>query len=96
MRMWSRQVENTCRDLADCGDRKNCIRTVFTGLAKLSAQAAARRWLALREERQQNDEELERRVAENAPVLMRAHGIATLKWWPNLDLIEAIAPTLTR
>lgn len=46
--------------------------------AKAAMRALARRWLALHEEIQVHDKELERLVAERAPGLLASHGIATM------------------
>lgn len=46
--------------------------------AKASMRAIARRWLALHEEIQVHEQELERMVCEKAPDLMKSHGISTL------------------
>ncbi|MGN8119970.1 IS110 family transposase, partial [Labrys sp. 22185] len=46
--------------------------------AKASMRAIARRWLALHEEIQIHEQELERMVREKAPKLMKAHGISTM------------------
>lgn len=46
--------------------------------AKASMRAIARRWLALHEEIQVHEQELERMVSEKAPDLMKSHGISTL------------------
>ncbi|MEI4235495.1 transposase, partial [Roseovarius sp. D22-M7] len=40
--------------------------------------AIARRWLALHEEIEAHDRELDRLVRERAPELMQAHGISTM------------------
>jgi transposase len=49
-----------------------------TASAKSALRSIARRWLALHEEIQQHEEELERMVTDKAPELMSAHGISTL------------------
>lgn len=49
-----------------------------TAFAKSPLRSIARRWLALHDEFQQHEAELERMVAEKAPDLMKAHGISTL------------------
>lgn len=49
-----------------------------TASAKASMRAIARRWLALHEEIQTHERELERMVREKAPELMKSHGISTL------------------
>lgn len=49
-----------------------------TASAKASMRAIARRWLALHEEIQAHERELERMVCEKAPELMTSHGISTL------------------
>ena len=41
-------------------------------------RALAQRWLALHEEIQIHEAELERLVADKAPKLMKSHGISTL------------------
>lgn len=41
-------------------------------------RAIARRWLALHEEINAHDKELERLVREKAPELMKSHGIFTM------------------
>ena len=46
--------------------------------AKAATRAIARRWLVLHEEIQAHGNELERIVSENAPGLMRSHGISTM------------------
>lgn len=48
-----------------------------TASAKASMRAIARRWLALHDEIQTHEEELERMVCEKAPELMESHGIST-------------------
>ncbi len=49
-----------------------------TASAKASMRAIARRWLALHEEIQAHEQELERMVREKAPERMQSHGISTL------------------
>ena len=49
-----------------------------TASAKAAMRALAWRWLALHEEIQAHDKELERLVAERAPGLLASHGIATM------------------
>lgn len=49
-----------------------------TASAKASMRAIARRWLALHEEIQAHDLELERLVRDRAPGLMKSHGISTM------------------
>lgn len=49
-----------------------------TASAKSALRSIARRWLALHEEIQQYEKELERMVTDEAPELMSAHGISTL------------------
>ena len=49
-----------------------------TTSAKASMRAIARRWLALHEEIQTHEQELERMVREKAPERMQSHGISTL------------------
>jgi transposase len=49
-----------------------------TASAKASMRAIARRWLALHEEIEAHDQELERMVREKAPELMKSHGISTM------------------
>jgi transposase len=46
--------------------------------AKMAMRALARRWLALHEEIQVHENELERMARERAPELMTSHGISTL------------------
>ena len=46
--------------------------------AKMAMRAIARRWLALHEEIQAHDQELDRLVREKAPELMKSHGISTM------------------
>ncbi|RBO97259.1 transposase IS116/IS110/IS902 family protein [Pseudochrobactrum asaccharolyticum] len=46
--------------------------------AKVALRALARRWLALHDEIQTHDKELERLAAACAPVLMASHGISTM------------------
>ena len=46
--------------------------------AKTAMRAIARRWLALHEEIQSHDQELDRLVREKAPELMESHGISTM------------------
>ena len=46
--------------------------------AKAAMRALARRWLALHEEIQGHDQELERLVRDRAPELMDSHGISTM------------------
>lgn len=46
--------------------------------AKMAMRAIARRWLALHEEVQSHDQELDRLVREKAPELMKSHGISTM------------------
>ena len=46
--------------------------------AKTAMRAIARRWLALHEEIQSHDQELDRLVREKAPELMKSHGISTM------------------
>lgn len=52
--------------------------TSTTASAKAAMRALARRWLALHEEIQIHDTELERLVAKRAPNLLASHGIATM------------------
>ncbi|MGI3212780.1 transposase, partial [Roseovarius tibetensis] len=49
-----------------------------TASAKTAMRAIARRWLALHEEIEAHDRELDRLVRERAPELMQAHGISTM------------------
>lgn len=49
-----------------------------TASAKAAMRAIARRWLALHEEINAHDQELERLVREKAPELMQSHGISTM------------------
>ncbi|RBI67041.1 IS110 family transposase [Roseovarius sp. TE539] len=49
-----------------------------TASAKAAMRAIARRWLALHEEIQAHDRELDRLVRERASELMQAHGISTM------------------
>ena len=49
-----------------------------TASAKAAMRALAQRWLALHEEIQIHEAELERLVADKAPKLMKSHGISTL------------------
>ena len=49
-----------------------------TASAKRAMRAIARRWLALHEEIEAHDRELDRLVRERAPELMQAHGISTM------------------
>jgi hypothetical protein len=49
-----------------------------TASAKAAMRAIARRWLALHEEIEAHDRELDRLVRERAPELMQAHGISTM------------------
>lgn len=49
-----------------------------TASAKTALRSIARRWLALHDEVQQHEAELERMVADKAPDLMQAYGISTL------------------
>lgn len=49
-----------------------------TASAKAALRALAQRWLALHEEIQIHEAELERLVADKAPKLMKSHGISTL------------------
>jgi transposase len=46
--------------------------------AKMAMRAIAQRWLALHEEIQSHDQELDRLVREKAPELMKSHGISTM------------------
>ena len=46
--------------------------------AKMAMRAIARRWLALHEEIQSHDLELDRLVRKKAPELMKSHGISTM------------------
>ena len=46
--------------------------------AKMAMRGLARRWLALHEEIQAHEEELERMARQRAPELMMSHGISTL------------------
>ncbi|MGN8119985.1 transposase, partial [Labrys sp. 22185] len=55
--------------------------------AKASMRAIARRWLALHEEIQIHEQELERMVREKAPKLMKAHGISTMTMAEVLILV---------
>jgi len=52
--------------------------TSTTASAKAAMRALARRWLALHEEIQIHDTELERLAAKRAPNLLASHGIATM------------------
>lgn len=52
--------------------------TTAMASAKTAMRALARRWLILHDEVQTFDKELHRLVAEEAPDLLKAHGIATL------------------
>ena len=49
-----------------------------TASAKAAMRAIARRWLALHEEMNAHDQELERLVRQKAPELMKSHGISTM------------------
>lgn len=49
-----------------------------TASAKAAMRAIARRWLALHEEIEAHDRELDRLARERAPELMQAHGISTM------------------
>lgn len=49
-----------------------------TASAKMAMRGLARRWLALYEEIQAHEEELERMARKRAPKLMMSHGISTL------------------
>lgn len=49
-----------------------------TTSAKVAMRAIARRWLVLHEEIQVHEQELERMVRDEAPELMKSHGISTL------------------
>ena len=49
-----------------------------TASAKAAMRAIARRWLALHEEIQTHEQELDRMVREKAPELMKSHGISTM------------------
>lgn len=67
-----------------------------TASAKASMRAIARRWLALHEETQLHEEELERMARERTPELMEAYGISTLTVAEMLILVgdtpERITP----
>lgn len=52
--------------------------TTPTASARTAMRAIARRWLALHEEINVHDQELERLVREKAPELMQSHGISTM------------------
>jgi hypothetical protein len=52
--------------------------TSTTASAKLALRSIARRWLALHEEIEAHDQELERMARASAPELMNSHGISTL------------------
>lgn len=52
--------------------------TLTLASAKVALRALARRWLALHDEIQTHDKELERLAAACAPVLMASHGISTM------------------
>lgn len=58
-----------------------------TASAKAALRAIAHRWLALHEEIQVHEAELERLVADKAPELMKSHGISTLTLAEMLILV---------
>jgi transposase len=64
-----------------------CKITSPTAPAKAALRALAQRWLALHEEIQIHEAELERLVADKAPKLMKSHGISTLTLAEMLILV---------
>jgi transposase len=58
-----------------------------TASAKAALRALAQRWLALHEEIQIHEAELERLVADKAPEQMKSHGISTLTVAEKLILV---------
>lgn len=62
--------------------------TSTTASAKAAMRAIARRWLALHEEIQAHEHELDRMVRERAPELMQSFGISTLTVAQMLILVD--------